>query len=208
MDTPTTLPKHTFWHDVYAVFLGTALITIGLAIFKSAGLFTSGLSGWAFLLAKVTPYSFGIWFIVISLPFYFFAYSLLGFWFTFRTVVMVVIVSLSVDKVGLMLDITVNNTLIASIVAGAICGMGLLSIMRHGMSLGGFGVLGAFLQHKKIVRAGVIMMGADALLVVLCIFVFSWQDILYSLASMVSVNLVLIVNHKSSWYVPTSRGMG
>ncbi len=204
----STAPEHSFLHDVYALLIGSSLIAVGLAMFKSAGIVTSGLSGWAFLLSEVTGYSFGVLLFIISLPFYIFAYRLLGFWFTLRTVVLVTVVSVSVDMIGVMMTINVHHSLMGSLTGGVLCGMGLLSIMRHGMSMGGFGVLGAFLQHKNIIRAGIVMMSADGILVVLSAFVFPWESILFSLASMVSVNLILIVNHKSEWYVSTSYGMG
>ena len=204
----TLSPKHTVWHDIYALFLGGSLIVLALVMLKSAGVFTSGLSGWAFLLSEITPYAFGEILFVISIPFYIFAYRLLGFWFTLRTVVLITLISVSVDMIGAVLQITVYNPLITSIVAGGVGGMGLLGVMRHGMSLGGFGVLGAFLQHKNILRAGVVMMGADVVLVVLSAFVFSWENILYSLASMIAVNMVVIVNHKPDWYISVSHGMG
>ncbi len=204
----TLSPKHAVWHDIYALFLGGSLIVLALVMLKSAGVFTSGLSGWAFLLSEITPYAFGEILFVISIPFYIFAYRLLGFWFTLRTVVLITLISVSVDMIGAVLQITVYNPLITSIVAGGVGGMGLLGVMRHGMSLGGFGVLGAFLQHKNILRAGVVMMGADVVLVVLSAFVFSWENILYSLASMIAVNMVVIVNHKPDWYISVSHGMG
>ncbi len=92
----TLSPKHTFWHDLYALFLGGSLIVLALVMLKSAGVFTSGLSGWAFLLSAVTPYAFGEILFVISVPFYIFAYGLLGFWFTLRTVVLITLISVSV----------------------------------------------------------------------------------------------------------------
>lgn len=206
--TPENAPnliQHRVLHDVYAIILGTCLISVGLVILKQAGVVTAGLSGWSFLLTKLTNHSFGTILFAISIPFYIFAYWLMGIWFTVRTLIVITVSSLAVDYMGVILNITVTNALLASMLGGTVSGLGLLAIMRHGMSFGGFSVLGAWLQHKNIMRAGLFMMMADGVLVLWALFIYPLEKVIFSLVSMVCVNLVLIFNHKSEWYVSTSR---
>ena len=65
---PAPLP-HTLLEDAAAIFTGVLMISVGVALFKQAGLVTGGMAGLAFSLHYATHIGFGVWFFVLNLAF-------------------------------------------------------------------------------------------------------------------------------------------
>ena len=58
---PQPLP-HTPLEDAAAILTGVLLVSVGVILFKQAGLVTGGMAGLAFALDYATDWSFGLWF--------------------------------------------------------------------------------------------------------------------------------------------------
>jgi uncharacterized membrane-anchored protein YitT (DUF2179 family) len=71
-----------------------------------------------------------------------------GLRFTWKTIVVVAGLSLSVEGIGKALGVHPAHPLFAAIAGGLLIGIGLLVLFRHGASLGGFGVLALLLQRR------------------------------------------------------------
>ena len=85
--------------------------------------------------------------------------------------------------------------------AGALIGMGLIVIFRHGGSLGGVGVLALYLQEKTGFRAGWTQLGFDALLYALALLCLETEIVLWSLTGAVVTNLIIAANHRKDRYI-------
>ena len=58
-DTPFPTPRHTWLDDTQALLTGTLIVTLGLVLFRQAGLVTGGTVGLAFVTHYATGWPFG-----------------------------------------------------------------------------------------------------------------------------------------------------
>jgi len=193
--------RHTLFEDAQALVTGTLFISLGVALFKHAGLLTGGTAGLAFLLHYLTGVSFGKLFFVINLPFYWIAWRLMGRAFTVKTFVAVALLSAFTEFQPQVMSFGSLQPLYAAIMGGLLMGAGFLMLFRHHASLGGVGIVALALQQQRGWRAGKVQMAVDCAIVLAAIFVVEPQRIAYSLAGAVALNLTLAINHRPGRYV-------
>ncbi len=193
--------RHAPLEDGYALITGLLLVTLGLAVLKQAGLATGGTSGIAFLLHYYSGLSLGLAFFLVNLPFYAFAVRGMGWAFAAKTFVAVALLSGFVQVLPFLFTIASVQPLFAAVAGGTLAGLGLLVLIRHRASLGGVGVMAFYLQEKKGISAGKVQMAVDALVVLLALLVIPLDRVALSVVSIVAINLVLVINHKSGRYM-------
>ncbi|MCH2165090.1 MAG: YitT family protein [Marinovum sp.] len=198
---PQTRLEHSLLEDGQAFVLGASLTSFGLALLTHAGLVTGQTAGAAVLISYATGWSFGAVFFALNLPFYVLGWLQLGPRFTIKSFVAVALTSAMAEILPLYISFGDVSTLLASLLAGAIIGMGLIVIFRHGASLGGVGVLGLWVQEKFGIQAGWIQLGFDAVLFATALLVLDPGLVIFSLAGAVVVNLIIAVNHRKDRYV-------
>ena len=194
------MTRHSLWEDLLALLVASSLVSLGVFLFKEVGLLTGGTAGLTLLLTHLTPFSFGQWFFVLNLPFYYLAWQQMGRRFTVNTFLSVSVVSFCVDYLHLVLDISRIQPLYAALAGGMLIGVGMLVMFRHHSSLGGFGILALYLQKRRGIRAGITQMVLDCSIVVASFFIVAWPILLLSVAGAVMCNLVLTLNHKPGRY--------
>ena len=98
--------------------------------------------------------------------------------------------------------ITVNyiHPIYAAAAGGFVFGMGLLTLIRHKASLGGFTVLALYLQEKYNYSAGKIQMSTDIAVLTLSFLLTSLNILILSVIGVIVLNLVIAVNHKKGRY--------
>ncbi|USD43527.1 YitT family protein [Vibrio sp. SCSIO 43135] len=194
--------NHTIRENMLALILGSALVSLGVIFFNQVGLLTGGTAGLAIFLTKTTSFSFGQIFFALNLPFYILSVTRMGWRFTINTFVAVTIVSLAVDHLYHVIQISSINPFYAAALGGGLIGMGMLVIFRHKMSLGGFNILALFLQERFGIRAGKVQMALDCSIVIMSLFIVNIELILLSVLGAVVTNLILAMNHKPGRYQP------
>ena len=199
MSTP--VDHHTPFEDLQALLTGILFISLGIAMFKHAGLLTGGTAGLAFLLHYASGVSFGKLFFLINLPFYWLAWRRMGRAFTFKTFAAVALLSTFTEFQPLTLHFESLHPLYAAIVGGLLIGTGFLMLFRHHASLGGVGIVALALQQERGWRAGKVQMAVDCAIVLAALFVVDPLRIGYSLVGAVALNLTLAVNHKPGRYI-------
>jgi len=199
MSTP--IDRHTLFEDAQALITGTLFISLGVALFKHAGLLTGGTAGLAFLLHYATEVSFGQIFFLINLPFYWLAWRRMGRAFTLKTFVAVALLSGFTELLPLWIGFGTLLPLYAAVMGGLLMGAGFLMLFRHQASLGGVGIVALVLQQERGWRAGKVQMAVDCAIVLAALFVVAPDRIAYSLVGAVALNLTLAVNHKPGRYV-------
>lgn len=201
---PVAPAPHRPYEDVLALFVGTALIALGLTLYAKATLVTGSTAGLALLIQYAGGLSFGWAFFLINLPFYALSLMRMGLAFTLRTFAAVALLSLLTGQSGRWIDVAGVHPLYAALIGGAIIGVGLLILFRHRASLGGVNILALFLQERFGLRAGYVQLGIDAAILAGGLFVVPADRIALSLLGALSLNLVLALNHRPGRYVGMS----
>lgn len=206
MTTPMGEPhkpkiNHSLLEDAQAFLLGTALCALGLQFITHLGLITGQTAGLAVLLSYVSGYGLGVVFFAVNLPFWALAWFRMGPRFTFKSIIAVAILSVMTELLPQAVVISYLNAPVGAALAGALIGMGLIVLFRHGASLGGVGVLALFLQERLKIQAGWTQLTFDALLFVAAFRVLRWDLVIWSLLGAVIVNLIVAVNHRGDRYI-------
>ncbi len=200
-DPAPAMQQHSLFEDVQALITGTLLVSLGVALLGKASLITGGTVGLAFLLHYVTGLSFGKLFFAINLPFYFLAVKKMGWTFTLKTFSAVFLLSAFAELLPQVLKLEMLNPLYAAIMGGLLAGVGLLVLFRHKASLGGINVLVLYLQERYGLRAGLVQLGLDAVILLLAAPMISFTAVLISLLGAAMLNLTLAINHKPGRYM-------
>ncbi|MEM9798514.1 MAG: YitT family protein [Pseudomonadota bacterium] len=198
---PHAVLAHTPLEDAQAFLLGSMLCALGVQFLTAAGLVTGQTAGLGVLLSYVTDLSFAVWFFLLNLPFYLLGWLRLGPRFVIKTVIAVTMVSGITQVMPDLVSFDDLNPWAASALAGAVIGMGLIVIFRHGASLGGIGILALWMQERFGIRAGWVQLGFDALLFLAAFVFLDAPLVLASLLGAVIVNLIIAVNHRRDRYI-------
>lgn len=193
--------RHQPYEDAQALLTGTLFVALGVVLFRDVGLLTGGTAGIAFLVHYATGWNFSAVFFAINLPFYGLAYQRMGKAFAFKTLAAVSLLSAFVQWVPDWLSVSAVAMPFASVMGGLLMGAGMLMLFRHRASLGGLNVLVLYLQEKRGWRAGTTQMALDCTIVLLAFAVVPWQQIVWSVAGAVALNLTLTINHRPGRYM-------
>ena len=89
----STPSRHKLHEDIFAMLIGTMLVSLGIAFYAQVQLTTGSSAGLALLLQYVTGIPFGWLFFAINLPFYGLAFLRMGWPFAVKTIASVALVS-------------------------------------------------------------------------------------------------------------------
>lgn len=201
MDKPVSPAlTHSLSEDVLAIFMGSLMIALGVFLFKSVGVLSGGVTGIALLLNQVFGLSFSWLFLLLNLPFF-----LLGLYqnskeFAFKSLFCSALVSFWSAYMPNLIQVSYLNPAYAATAGGFVFGMGLLTLIRHKASLGGFTVLALYLQDRYNYSAGKIQMSIDVAILAMSFFLTSLSVLLLSILGVVILNLVIVMNHKKGRY--------
>lgn len=189
--------------DAYAIFVGSLLIVAGLALLSSARLITGGLSGIALLISYFVPIEAGILLMILSVPFFLLAGRAMGRSFLIKTVAASLCLSILSGLTPLAIHIDVLSKPIAALAAGAMLGMGTLSLARHGAGVGGFGALFLWIERRHGVNPGKIQLGIDTLIFTASCAIIAPADLLWSALATLTGSAILIL-----WQRPLLKAPG
>jgi len=189
--------------DVFGVFTGTFLVSLGLCLLQASRAVTGGTAGLALLLSYATGLPFGVIFVAVNLPFFALAVWRKGWSFTIRTAIAVGIVSaltpLHTAAIG-RLDV---DPVYGVLAGNLLIGIGLLVLFRHRCSMGGFNIVAILAQERLRLRAGYLQMGLDTAVVLTALAVAPVHSVALSAAGAVVLNTVLALNHRPGRYTGT-----
>lgn len=197
----STPSRHQLHEDIFAILIGTTLVSLGIVFYAQVTLITGSTAGVALLLQYATGIPFGWLFFAINLPFYVLAVLRMGWPFAIKTFVSVGLVSWLSVHIPDWLGISSIHPLFAALVGGGLIGLGILSLFRHKASVGGINILALFLQDNFGVRAGYFQLGVDAIILLIAFFVLPFDRVIYSVLGALILNLIVALNHKPGRYV-------
>ncbi len=193
--------KHTVFEDVQALLSATALVSLGIFLLNEGGLLAGGMTGLSLMLQKLTGYSFGIFFVLLNLPFFYLALKQMGPEFTLKTFTSIFMVAIATEYLPLVIQLKEVNVVYCAAMGGLMIGCGLLILFRHEASLGGFNVLALYVQKRSNISAGKLQMGIDCCIVGASFFIVTPWILGVSVIGAVAVNLAIAVNHKPGRYI-------
>ncbi|MFC7291454.1 YitT family protein [Hirschia litorea] len=196
--------QHSWYEDIFAMLLGLSLISFGVVMYLETQVFTGGMAGFSLLLQYATGWEFSTIFFIANLPFYILAFLRMGLLFTFKTFLIVTLISVFSKILPIWVQFSELDPLFASVFGGLLIGSGILFLFRHRAGVGGMSIFAQFLQDKNLVNAGYFMLGFDVLVLVSGFFVLPWESVLISIAGAVATNLVIAVNHRPGRYTGMS----
>jgi uncharacterized membrane-anchored protein YitT (DUF2179 family) len=194
-------PRHSGFDDVQGLITGTLFMTLGLALFKHAGLVTGGTAGLAFIAHYAGVLPFGLAFFLLNVPFYALAWQRMGARFTLKTLAAVSLLALASEALPRWLALASVAPLFAALAGGLLMGAGMLILFRHHASLGGLNVLVLWLQERRGWRAGHVQLLVDTAILLLATPWLSLRQLALSVLGAVALNLALAVNHRPERYV-------
>ena len=192
--------RHNHLDDLQALLTGSLAVAIGLVFIKQAGLLTGGTAGLAFLIHYSTGVNFGVVLFVANLPFYLLSLKRMGWAFTLKTVVSVLMVSMLTEGIPLVLNITEITSFFAAVSGGLLMGVGMLILFRHRASMGGFNILVLYLQERFGWRAGKVQMLLDCVILIAALSILTPWLLIASVLGALLLNFALAVNHKPGRY--------
>jgi uncharacterized membrane-anchored protein YitT (DUF2179 family) len=196
--------RHGLYEDALALVLGTLMVALGATIYAKAVLVIGGMAGVALLLQYTSGIEFWLGFSLINLPFYLLGWKRLGRAFVLRTFVAVTLVSIFSRLTSEWVTLAQLNATYAAIMAGTLCGTGMLMLFRHRTGLGGINILAIFLQESFGLRAGYFQLAVDLAILCVAFLVLTPDRLLLSVLSATVLNLILAINHRPGRYLGIS----
>ena len=193
--------KHTALEDIQGILSGSMIAALGLFLLAKVGLLTGGMAGSAFLLHYWAGWNFGLVFFLLNLPFYILAYKRVGLDFTLKTFLAVGLTSTLVELQSRFITIEWINPIWAAALGGLLLGFGLLALYRHRASLGGIGILAVYIQDRFGIRAGLVQLAHDLVILGLAFLVVSPAIALCSVLGAAAMNIFVAINHRADRYI-------
>jgi uncharacterized membrane-anchored protein YitT (DUF2179 family) len=201
IDGAAPVTSHTAIEDVQGILSALLLVTLALAIFQHLGLVTGGVAGLALLSHYVFGWPFGVMLFLFNLPFYIFAWLLLGWRFTLKSLAAVGMLSMLLEFVPDWISFNAVHPIYGAIIGGLMVGVGFVALFRHRSSLGGFGIMALWLQDRFQWRAGWVQLGLDLIVLGLAYLTTPLPILLYSILGGVVMNVILALNHREGRYL-------
>lgn len=200
--------------DIVAFVFGTALVAAGLVLFTIPNdIAPGGVSGLATALASIAPVSVGVWTLLLNIPLIVLAWWKLGFRPLTKTIITTLMLSGFIELFSHILPPYTNNILLASVLGGVLCGIGMGVIFVRGATTGGTDLISLLLNRVfPNSSVGSLLLIVDATVVVFAVFVFRNIEVaLYSIVTIFVTSRTIDaimqgVDHAKVIYIVTERG--
>lgn len=203
MTQPTEPPPgvpHSLFEDVYAVVVGTILLSLGVVILQKAQLAIGGVAGLALTVSYITGLPVGLLYAGLTLPMLAVTIRDMGRAFLVKTLLVTLGVFAVTSIAPMLFEIARINTPAAAIMGGTVIGMGALALARHAAGSGGSGALVLWFYRTKGWNAGRSQMTFDACVLLLSLFTLDLTRMLWSLLGVAATGGILYVWHRPGRY--------
>jgi len=172
-----------YFRKYVLIFLGSVIAAAGLELFLVPNhIIDGGVVGIAIMLSAVTGYPFGLFLIVVNLPFLYLGYRLVGWRFTVATAFAIGGLAFWTAYFGPIQAVT-DDLFLAAIFGGIIDGIGVGMIIRSGGSLDGTEIVAIILDKRSSFSVGEVVMFFNLFILGSAGFVFGWDRAMYSLVA-------------------------
>nr|WP_246543223.1 YitT family protein [Novosphingobium profundi] len=191
---------HSLFEDVYALFVGTVLLSLGVVILQKAELATGGVAGLALTLSYFTGLPVGLLYAGLTLPMLAVTIRSMGRAFLIKTLIVTFGVFALTALAPSVFTIAHIATPVAALVGGSVIGMGALALARHAAGSGGSGAIVLWLYRTRGWNAGRSQMLFDACVLVFSLVSLNFGAMLWSLLGVAATGGILYVWHRPGRY--------
>lgn len=191
---------HSVFEDVYALIVGTLLLSLGVVILQKAQLATGGVAGLALTLRYLTGLPVGLLYAGLTLPMLAITIRSMGRAFLVKTLIVTFGVFAVTSLAPYVFEIARISTPAAAVVGGTVIGMGALALARHAAGSGGSGAIVLWLYRTKGWNAGRTQMLFDACVLLFSLVSLDLTRMLWSLLGVMATGGILYVWHRPGRY--------
>ena len=172
------------WIKKYLVLIiGSLIYSAGLEIFLVPNnIIDGGIVGISIMASYLTGIPFGVYMLVLNLPFLYLGYKQIGKTFAISTVISIIALSIFSEFLEPVPQIT-QDYFLAAIFGGIIAGAGVGLVIRQGGSLDGTEITAIILDRKTSFSVGEVVMFFNLFILGAAGFVFGWDKAMYSLVT-------------------------
>ena len=197
--------RHNLVEDVFGLITGTFVAGLGVSLLNAAGVVTGGTVGLSLLASYASGLPFALLNPLITAPFLLLAWWKRGASFALRSLAAVVLLSLFAAVHSFWLSPPELDLLYGTLVGNVLAGVGMVMLFRHNSSLGGTNTL-ALLVHQRLGwSTGWVQMTLDGAIVLGSALIAPWPVVAISALGVVTVNIVLVLNHRPGRYTGWSN---
>lgn len=172
------------WIKKYLVLIiGSLIYSAGLEIFLVPNnIIDGGIVGISIMANYLTGIPFGVYMLVLNLPFLYLGYKQIGKTFAISTIISIIALSIFSEFLEPVPQIT-QDYFLAAIFGGIIAGAGVGLVIRQGGSLDGTEITAIILDRKTSFSVGEVVMFFNLFILGAAGFVFGWDKAMYSLVT-------------------------
>lgn len=172
------------WIKKYLVLIiGSLIYSAGLEIFLVPNnIIDGGVVGISIMASYLTGIPFGVYMLVLNLPFLYLGYKQIGKTFAISTIISIIALSIFSEFLEPVPRIT-EDYFLAAIFGGIIAGAGVGLVIRQGGSLDGTEITAIILDRKTSFSVGEVVMFFNLFILGAAGFIFGWDKAMYSLVA-------------------------
>ena len=185
--------------------IGCLISAAGLNLFLvQHHLLSGGVGGLALIAYYLFSLPVGMLILVMNLPLLYLAYRFLGKRYLVASIFGTVLYSILVDTTQFLNGYTVvDDTMLAAIYGGVICGIGFGIVFRAGYNTGGFDIISAIVKQYYGINMGTFNFMVNSIIVLLSAILFGIKPAMFTLISMfitaqLTNRVVTGFNHKKT----------
>ncbi|WP_232005636.1 YitT family protein [Pseudodesulfovibrio profundus] len=168
------------------IALGAGLSAFAYVLFQLPyNLAAGGISGLGVIVNFYTQFPPGLFYLLANIPLFILGFYTLGRWsFVFSSALAVIFFSIATEFFTYNMPVVLGdfpiteNTLLATIFAGLLYGVGIGILYRYGGTIGGTSIPARIIYNKTGFPMSQSCLFTDLLIIVLAGFVFSWENAL------------------------------
>lgn len=165
------------------LIIGSLIYSAGLEIFLVPNnIIDGGIVGISIMASYLTGIPFGVYMLVLNLPFLYLGYKQIGKTFAISTIISIIALSIFSEFLEPVPQIT-QDYFLAAIFGGIIAGAGVGLVIRQGGSLDGTEITAIILDRKTSFSVGEVVMFFNLFILGAAGFVFGWDKAMYSLVT-------------------------
>ncbi|WP_283607561.1 YitT family protein [Faecalispora anaeroviscerum] len=180
--------------DVLYFLAGSVMFSVSVNCFTAPNhIAPGGITGLATVLNYLWGTPIGTMLFVINLPVFLWAIWELGYRIVGKTILATLLCSITIDAFSSILPVYEGDHMLAAIFGGVLEGIGLSLVLLRGATTGGTDLIARLLEQRlRSLSMGQLMMGVDAMVILLSGFVYrSLESALYAFITVfVSTRLI------------------